>query len=155
VVALREDRGEVLGVGRKSRRVSRALYRALRSRDRHCRFPGCARAGQEVHHVRHWADGGETSAANTTILCKRCHWLLHEGGFSVEGVAPGGLRFFDPEGRELTGLCESPEIPADPVAALRAEHARLELPVDEHSGTVNWWGEPLDLDLAVSGLSRG
>jgi len=107
VVALLEKRGEVLSVGRKSRRVSTALYRALRSRDRHCSFPGCTRAGQEVHHVRHWAEGGETSAGNTTILCKRCHWLLHEGGFTVRGEAPDRLRFFDPEGRELTGRGEA------------------------------------------------
>jgi hypothetical protein len=154
VVALVERNGEVLSVGRKSRRVSTALYRALRSRDRHCSFPGCTRAGQQVHHVQHWADGGETSAANTVLLCRRCHWLLHEGGFSVQGTAPDGLRFSDPEGRELSACCEPPELPPDPVVALRAEHAARGLVIDEHTGEIDWWGEPLDLDLAVGSLLR-
>jgi hypothetical protein len=155
VIALLERGGEVISVGRKSRRVSKALYRALRSRDRHCAFVGCARTGQEVHHVRHWADGGETSAGNTILLCKRCHWLLHEGGFTVRGEAPDGLLFFDPEGRELTRSCAPPELPADPVAALQAQHAAQGLAIDERTGIINWWGEPLDLDRAVTPLLRG
>jgi predicted restriction endonuclease len=33
--------------------------------------------------VKHWIDGGETSMANTLLLCGRHHRLLHEGGFSI------------------------------------------------------------------------
>lgn len=27
----------------------------------------------EAHHVKHWADGGETSLRNTLLLCRRRH----------------------------------------------------------------------------------
>ena len=144
--------GQPLSVGRKSRRVSTALWRALRSRDRQCAFPGCTRQGKQVHHVRHWAEGGETSASNATVLCSRCHWLVHEGGFSVRGEAPHGLTFLDPHGRELTERFEPPALPVDPAAALRAEHHRRDLGIHDRTGGIDWWGEPLDLDAAVSGL---
>ena len=140
--------------GRKSRRVSTALWRALRSRDRECAFVGCSRQGQQVHHIRHWAEGGETSASNTVLLCRACHWRVHEGGFSVRGEAPDRLTFLDPQGRELTDRFEPPALPADPVVALEAEHVRRGLAIDERTGGIDWWGERLDLDAAVSGLLR-
>ena len=153
VVKLAESSdGQLLSVGRKSRRVSTALWRALRSRDRECSFPGCTRRGQQVHHVRHWAEGGETSTQNTILACNRCHFLLHEGGFSLHGKAPDRLTFLDPQGRKLTDRFEPPAMPADPVAALEAEHARRGLAIHERTGSIDWWGEPLDLDAAVSGL---
>ncbi|MGI9224437.1 MAG: HNH endonuclease signature motif containing protein [Woeseiaceae bacterium] len=35
--------------------------RALRFRDKGCRFPGCTHTRFiDGHHIRHWADGGET-----------------------------------------------------------------------------------------------
>ena len=49
--------------GRKTRTIPPALRRALRSRDRGCRFPGCEnRRFLDAHHVHHWAKGGETTA---------------------------------------------------------------------------------------------
>ena len=144
--------GQPLSAGRKNRRVSTALCRALRSRDRECSFPGCGRQGQQVHHVRHWAEGGETSASNTALFCDRCHFLVHEGGFSVRGEAPDGLTFLDPQGRELTGRFEPPALSVDPVAALKAGHDLRDLAIHDRTGSVDWWGEPLDLDAAVTGL---
>jgi len=141
-----------LSVGRKSRRVSTALWRALRARDRQCAFPGCTRQGQQVHHVRHWAAGGETSPRNVTLLCNRCHFLVHEGGFSVRGEAPDNLVFLDPHGRELTDRFVPRVLPADPVATLEAEHARRGLVIHDRTGGIDWWGEPLDLEATLSGL---
>ena len=155
IVAMVENtRGEPLSVGRKSRRVSTPLWRALRSRDRQCCFPGCDRPGRQVHHVKHWADGGETSMRNAAVVCNRCHYLLHEGGFTVQGTAPDGLTFRDPQGRELTLHLEPPVLPADPVAALKAEHASRGLAITASTSDIHWWGEPLDLDWAVYGLMR-
>ena len=56
-------RGEVLDVGRTSRLVTPALWRALVAPDRHCAFPGCTRPPVmcHAHHIEHWADGGTTS----------------------------------------------------------------------------------------------
>jgi len=75
--------GTILSVGRKTRTVPPALRRALDYRDRGCRFPGCGRRYTDAHHVRHWADGGETSLSNTLLLCRHHHRLVHEGSWQV------------------------------------------------------------------------
>lgn len=154
VVALVEDEtGSVLSVGRKSRRVSMALWRALKARDFTCAFPGCERSGGlTVHHVTHWADGGETSPGNCTLLCRRCHWLVHEGGFTVKHQAPDDLVFYSPAGQRLPDRWEPPELPADPMAVLKAEHAALGHDIDGETGHVVGWGEAIDLDMAMEGL---
>ena len=55
--------GEPLSVGRRTRSIPPAMRRALSNRDRGCRFPGCPATHRlHGHHVRHWADDGETLA---------------------------------------------------------------------------------------------
>ena len=77
--------GTPLDVGRKQRLVSTPLKRALFARDRGCTFPGCHRKHYlDAHHLEHWANGGETTRENLTLLCTYHHRLLHEGGFRVE-----------------------------------------------------------------------
>ncbi len=56
--------GSVLNVDRRTRTIPPHIRRALEERDRGCRFPGCACRFTEAHHVKHWADGGETSLRN-------------------------------------------------------------------------------------------
>ncbi len=94
--------GTPLDVGRKKRTVSTALKRALWSRDRGCTFPGCGNKRYvDAHHVRHWADGGETNADNLTLLCSYHHRLLHEGGYRIVTGADGGRYFQRPDGRAI------------------------------------------------------
>ncbi|HEX5419831.1 MAG TPA: DUF222 domain-containing protein [Gammaproteobacteria bacterium] len=94
--------GEPLNVGRKTRSISPALSRALKSRDGGCRFPGCGRTYfTQGHHVRHWADGGETKLSNLITLCHFHHGLVHEGGFSVETTGDGGFVFRQPDGGRI------------------------------------------------------
>ena len=84
IPVVEDHQGMPLNVGRKQRVVSPSMKRALRGRDRCCRFPGCDhQQWLDAHHVKHWIDGGETSMANTLLLCGRHHRLLHEGGFSI------------------------------------------------------------------------
>ncbi len=100
--------GSVFDVGRKRRTVGPALRRALETRDRGCRFPGCGQRFADAHHIQHWADGGGTSLENMILLCAHHHRLLHEGGFRVELNAwPGGRStFYTPRGLPV------PETPA-------------------------------------------
>ena len=70
--------GGVLDVGRRTRTVSPALRRALAARDGQCRFPGCPARRCDAHHIRHWADGGETALSNLMLLCRRHHRAVHE-----------------------------------------------------------------------------
>ncbi len=74
VTVTEDERGDPLNVGRKHRVVYPQLKRALLSRDKCCRYPGCTHEKWlDVHHVMHWVDGGETSLANTLMLCTRHH----------------------------------------------------------------------------------
>jgi uncharacterized protein DUF222 len=90
---------EPLDVGRKTPVVPSAFRRALVVRDRGCSFPGCHAPPShcDAHHIKHWADGGETSLANTGLLCRRHHRLVHEGGFTME-LTDSGLVFRRPDG---------------------------------------------------------
>ena len=90
VVMTHDADGRVLDVGRKSRTVPPALRRALDARDKGCRFPGCQCRYTEAHHIRHWAQGGETRLDNLLLLCSRHHRALHEGGFQIRRVAGCG-----------------------------------------------------------------
>ncbi len=74
-------------MGRKQRTVTTALKRALWSRDRGCSFPGCHNTRYvDAHHIEHWANGGDTSLDNLTLLCTHHHTLLHEGGFTIHAT---------------------------------------------------------------------
>jgi hypothetical protein len=85
IIRVTEDEtGKPLDIGRKQRTVSSAIKRALWSRDRGCSFPGCERKRfVDAHHIRHWAEGGETSLENLILLCTQHHRLLHEGQFAI------------------------------------------------------------------------
>tara|TARA_Y100000310_G_scaffold283234_1_gene305076 strand:+ start:14 stop:793 length:780 start_codon:yes stop_codon:yes gene_type:complete len=84
VTVTENENGDPLNVGRKHRVVSPQLKRALLSRDKCCRYPGCSHdRWLDAHHVMHWIDGGETSLANTLLLCSKHHQLLHEGGYTI------------------------------------------------------------------------
>jgi hypothetical protein len=71
-----------LDVGRTTRTVPAALWRALVVRDGGCVAPGCDRPPGwcDAHHRVHWADGGETSLENCELRCRRHHRAVHEGG---------------------------------------------------------------------------
>ena len=102
VTVLEDERGTPLDVGRKQRTVSTPLKRALYSRDRGCSFPGCERKRYlDAHHLKHWAEGGDTSLENLTLLCTHHHRCLHEGGFRIEREADGELRFQRADGRTI------------------------------------------------------
>jgi hypothetical protein len=111
--------GSIHHVGRKTRTIPPALRRALDARDRGCRFPGCVLRFTDAHHVRHWADGGETKLGNLVLLCRFHHRLVHEEGYTVH--FPHGQRpyFLDPKMRLLRDRPPpSPPLPPEPVEAL-------------------------------------
>ncbi|MDP9493797.1 MAG: HNH endonuclease, partial [Actinomycetota bacterium] len=84
------------------RLVTPALRAAVCARDLRCVFSTCDRASNwcDVHHVTHWANGGETNIDNLVLLCRHHHVLVHEAGWTLTGL-PGALRFFRPDGTEL------------------------------------------------------
>ena len=88
----------VIDVGRATRVVSAPTRRALRMRDRGCRWPGCDRQinWSTPHHIVAWARGGLTHLPNLVLLCFFHHRLVHEGGWQV--VRAGReFRFLPPD----------------------------------------------------------
>src|SRR6202048_4329022 len=88
----------VIDVGRATRVTSAPRRRALKARDKGCRFPGCDRPVNwtSAHHIEFWARGGLNNIANEVLLCHFHHRLVHEGGFQVIKVG-AEFRFLPPE----------------------------------------------------------
>ncbi|MFC3897232.1 DUF222 domain-containing protein, partial [Lentzea rhizosphaerae] len=80
--------GQPLDIGRKTRTFPARIRRALVLRDRGCAFPGCDRPPRHCdgHHVRHWADGGDTSVDNAVLLCRQHHTLIHQSKWEVRMI---------------------------------------------------------------------
>jgi hypothetical protein len=97
-----------LELGRRTKVVAPGLRRAIAVRDRGCRFPGCGRPPGwcDAHHVRHWADGGETSVSNLVLLCRPHHRAIHRG-FGVEMVK-GRPVFRRPDGSPIDDRAPPP-----------------------------------------------
>jgi hypothetical protein len=145
------EEGAVLDVGRRRRSIPPALRRALEVRDRGCRFPGCGLRYTDAHHVRHWADGGETSLANCLLLCSHHHRLVHEGGWQVRwwGSTPV---FVDPRGVEHCDAARrQPAAGSDAVARLVAGHRRRGITPDAMTAGARWRREA---DIPANVLAR-
>ncbi|MQA12034.1 MAG: DUF222 domain-containing protein, partial [Pseudonocardiaceae bacterium] len=87
-----------LDLGRSVRTATVHLRRALVARDRGCCFPGCDRPPHltQVHHLTEWEHMGETSLANTCLLCGFHHRLLHNSPWEVRMAADGRPEFLPP-----------------------------------------------------------
>ena len=72
-------RSEVLDVGRATRTIPPAIWKALVVRDQHCQAPGCDRPldSCEAHHIVHWTRGGPTNLENLQLLCWNHHRYRH------------------------------------------------------------------------------
>ena len=156
VVEVTENsRGNVLDVGRRRRTIPTLLRRALRLRDRGCRFPGCTNRLVDGHHVVPWARGGATTLANLCSLCRRHHTHVHEYGFRVEPDGAGGFRFFRPGGVEIPAAAPPPPPLRDPLEQIRATHQAAGLAIDALTAYPRWDGQPPDYDQAVFCLVGG
>jgi 5-methylcytosine-specific restriction endonuclease McrA len=152
VVMRHDEEGRVTEVGARTRTIPPALRRVLLHRDRNCRFPGChARVG-EGHHVRHWAEGGPATLSNLVLLCRRHHRAVHEEGYQIDQTPDGALQFRRADGRPLPEVSPPPALPADPVEALRAQHATQGLRLHARTSLPGWRGERLDVGWAIDVL---
>jgi hypothetical protein len=81
---------EILDVGRSSRSIPTAIRRALDHRDGGCTWEGCDAPPQwtDAHHIKHWADGGETSLDNLILLCRTHHTAIHESTVTTDSDPP-------------------------------------------------------------------
>lgn len=153
VAVVQDTDGNVLHIGRKARRISKPLWRALISRDRTCRFPGCDRTKHlQAHHIEHWAKGGETNLENLALLCRAHHWAVHEGDVRVEGRSPQGLVFHRPDGSVLPICPMPPPINREAGRTLKETNRRQGLEITAKTVDCFWDGERMDLHIAVDAL---
>jgi len=154
-VGIKEDEnGEPLSIGRRTRSISPPMRRALRIRDGGCRFPGCTNSRfVDGHHIKHWADGGETSLSNLVLLCRRHHHLVHEGGFACEKSADGEIVFKDQREQTLARSSVLPGVAADHDVRQWFDREFFEANIDSETCTAKWYaGERMDWQMAVSAL---
>ena len=141
LVPVLRDGEEILSVGRKTRAVPPSIRRALRLRDRGCRFPGCTHTRHvDAHHVQHWADGGETKLSNLVELCAWHHRLLHEGGYGLRATDDGALVFTRPDGERIPDV-PRPALPDGGAIDVSAETRQC-----------LWDGKPPDYGAAIEAL---
>ena len=155
VTVLEDKKGRVLNIGRRTRTVPATISRALGIRDKTCRFPGCCESKYvDAHHIKHWADGGETSLDNLVTLCRYHHRQLHRGSFSIRLDKSAGeqqLIFATPSGRTI----ESSFFPQFPnvSAETSADALKFAAPdIDAGTCVANWRGEDCDYGMAVEAL---
>ena len=143
--------GEPLNIGRKTRSIPTAIARALKARDGGCRYPGCDRSRfTEGHHVKHWADGGETKLGNLVTLCSFHHRLVHEGGYGLKATDDGLFVFTRPDGRrvESNGVnCFRGNI-----SALYALTRGAGLAITRETARCQWRGETMDYSHAIESM---
>ena len=151
LTVLEDEHGEVLNIGRKSRTVPYRMRKALEMRDPCCQFPGCTRKkGLDAHHVRHWADGGETRMDNLLNLCRHHHSLLHRDAYSIK-PENNGFTFITATGDRMeTALF--PQFAEESLQQASAEITDSAHDVDAHTCVPKWYGDRLDYGMAIDGL---
>jgi Domain of unknown function (DUF222)/HNH endonuclease len=152
VIRILERDGRPLSVGRRTRSIPPSLRRALRSRDRCCRFPGCGQARfLHAHHLKPWARGGRTDLSNLIHLCSHHHRLVHEGGYTIEERPGRALRFRRPDGQVIAA---APSRPGGAERELLRAHRSAGLAVHEETCVPTVYGDPLRLPWVVDGLAE-
>lgn len=176
LLVVQEDNvGNVLDIGRKTRIIPPAMARALAIRDGGCQFPDCCENRYtEGHHIKHWADGGETKLDNLVTLCRYHHRELHKGSFflllkpDLETDKPVRFverlcfskvdRYFD----SPFSRTEDYVIAANPAkftcACCNSSDLGKTIPrliynsIDEKTAVTRWAGEGMDIGMAIVGL---
>jgi Domain of unknown function (DUF222)/HNH endonuclease len=104
-LAVEDREGSILDQGRARRDPTPVQRIEIDRRDKGCRFPGCNYTEfTNVHHIVHWADGGQTDLNNLVKICDRHHRAVHELGWTVSGDANRALTFTSPHGRSMQSV---------------------------------------------------
>jgi hypothetical protein len=89
-----------LDVGAAVEIIPAHLRRAVTTRDRHCRFPGCDQpaAACQPHHIVPRSQGGPTSLTNMLLLCTFHHLIaIHRWGWGIVLLPDGTVSATSPD----------------------------------------------------------
>lgn len=111
-VHLLDSRGLHLKLSRRARVVTPAQEKALLARwGWRCASPGCGHTRWlQFHHIRAWAEGGETNLDNLIPLCSAHHIMLGNDEMVIvsDAVDPSLLRFRFAGGESYTSADRQP-----------------------------------------------
>ncbi|MFG1906560.1 DUF222 domain-containing protein [Kribbella sp. NPDC048928] len=116
---------EPLDVGRRERLVTRAMRRALNTRDRGCVVCGAPPVMCDAHHLISWVDGGETKLNNLALLCRRHHADLHNGHWTIT-ITNGTVHVTRPHWADPPPHADLPQTPASPASRPHPPHDSYE-----------------------------
>ena len=104
---------KVLDMGREVRTATAAQRRAIITRDRHCRAPGCRTKPKfcEVHHVDTWESGGRTDVDRMVLLCGTHHRQFHRMHCRMELDDQATFTVHLPDGRTRSTTPDRAETP--------------------------------------------
>ena len=93
---------EPIDISRKQRLFSARQVRAVRARDRRCRYPGCERGPElcQVHHVQEHERGGPTTIDNAVLMCFPHHDYNHDDQITIAHHS-GGFVFSAKDGNVI------------------------------------------------------
>ena len=93
---------EPIDISRKQRLFSARQVRAVRARDRRCRYPGCERGPElcQVHHVQEHERGGPTTIDNAVLMCFHHHDYIHDEQITIAHHS-GGFVFSAKDGNVI------------------------------------------------------
>jgi hypothetical protein len=150
VIVSGDGERRVIQEGGKAPAIPSATRRAIRRRDRGCRFPGCdARAFTNIHHLTHRAKGGSNEHVNLLELCWHHHRLVHEGGWNIQVDQRGNVLAIRPNGNVLR---EPPPTPNTNASRIADDNTAYGIAIDPNTCIPRWYGEKLDLDHIITGL---
>jgi hypothetical protein len=119
--------GDTVGIGRAGRHTPAWLAHRVIDRDLACRFPGCERPVRQLHHVRWWTRGGETTTGNLVGLCWTHHRAVHQGRWACTGDADHELTFTSPRLRRRFASRARPEWTPPRTTPARRRQVRMHL----------------------------
>lgn len=120
------------------RTVPAGLWRALLARDGGCTWPGCDAPASwcDVAHGRvPFTDGGRLAPDNATLLCRRHHRRVDEGGYRI--VVEGDRVTFAPSGETGSRDPQSSSEPTTPTRRRRADSKRGAVVADDANRTAS------------------
>jgi hypothetical protein len=91
--------GTVLDVGRR-RRHTNALGEHIRTRDKHCVFPGCSQPAEDcqIDHTNDHGRGGATAVSNLGVLCQHHNLMKLATNWRLRQPEPGRFVWTSPTG---------------------------------------------------------
>ncbi|WP_181062643.1 HNH endonuclease signature motif containing protein [Pseudoclavibacter sp. RFBG4] len=125
-IAIAGTNGEILELGRKQRLFTTAQRRAIATRDRHCRAPGCSAPVRwcEVHHALPWSEGGPTDARDGILLCSFHHHEVHRERLTLTRSSNGRWHVVPALGRHVPPRASRRRGYPPPAANSRAANSR-------------------------------